>query len=72
VIKDPAVAAKQVVDMVVNGEITSRTGKQIKVRVDTLCVHGDEPTAISTARAARNALEAAGVNIVRLPDMKLG
>jgi UPF0271 protein len=72
VIKDPAVAAKQVVDMVVNGEITSRTGKQIKVRVDTLCVHGDEPTAISTARAARNALEAAGVNIVLLPDMKLG
>jgi len=72
VIKDPAVAARQGVDMVVKGELITRNGKLINVRVDTLCVHGDEPTAIYTARAARDAREAAGVDIVRLPDMKLG
>ncbi|HET7597856.1 MAG TPA: 5-oxoprolinase subunit PxpA [Burkholderiales bacterium] len=72
VIKDPQVAAKQVVDMVVNGVIVSRNGKRIEQRVDTLCVHGDEPTGVATARAARAALEAAGVQIVRLPDMNLG
>ena len=72
VIKDPQVAAKQVVDMVVNGFIISRNGKRIEQRVDTLCVHGDEPTGVATARAARQALEAAGVKIVRLPDMNLG
>lgn len=72
VIKDPAVAAKQVVDMVVNGQITSRNGKRIESRVDTLCVHGDERTGVAIARAARAALEAAGVKIVRLPEMKLG
>lgn len=72
VIKDPKVAAKQVVDMVVNGVIISRNGKRIEQRVDTLCVHGDEATGVATARAAREALEAAGVKIVTLPEMNLG
>ena len=72
VIKDPAVAAKHVVNMVVNGFIITRNGKRIEQRVDTLCVHGDEPTGVATARAARDALEAAGVEIVRLTEMKLG
>ena len=31
--------------MVLDGEIVSRTGKVLKVEVDTVCVHGDEPTA---------------------------
>jgi len=72
VIHDPAVAAQHVVRMVVDGEIISRNGKRIERRVDTLCVHGDEPTAITLARTVREALEAAGVKIVRLPEMKLG
>ncbi|MBI4193809.1 MAG: 5-oxoprolinase subunit PxpA [Betaproteobacteria bacterium] len=71
VIKDPEAAAKQVVNLVVNGVIISRNGKRIEQRVDTLCVHGDEPTGVATARMARNALEAAGVKIMRLPDMQL-
>lgn len=71
VIHDPAVAAQHVVRMVVDGEIISRNGKRIERRVDTLCVHGDEPTAITLARTVREALEAAGVKIVRLPEMKL-
>ena len=71
VIHDPEVAAKRVVHMVVNGEIISRNGKTIPRRVDTLCVHGDEPTAIGIARAVRAGLEAAGVKIVRLPEMAL-
>jgi UPF0271 protein len=57
--------------MVVDGAIVSRNGKRIERRVDTLCVHGDEPTAITLARTVREALEAAGVSIVRLPEMKL-
>ena len=69
VIKDPAVAAKRVVDMVRNGEIVSRNGKRIACRIDTLCVHGDEPTAVDVARAVRAGLEAAGVAIVPLTEM---
>lgn len=71
VIHDPAVAAKNVVRMVVDGEIISRNGKRIARRVDTLCVHGDEPTGVAIARAVRTGLEAAGVKIVPLPEMAL-
>lgn len=72
VIHDPAVATKNVVRMVVDGEIISRSGKRITQRVDTLCVHGDEPTAIALATAVRTGLEAAGVKIVPLTEMALG
>jgi UPF0271 protein len=72
VIHDPVVATQNVVRMVVDGEIISRNGKTISRRVDTLCVHGDEPTAIALARAVRAGLEAAGVKIVPLTEMALG
>ena len=70
VLKDPAAAVKQVVNQVVNGEIISRNGKVLQRRVDTLCVHGDEPTAVALARAVREGLEAAGVKVVPLTEMQ--
>jgi UPF0271 protein len=69
VIKDPAVVARQVVDMVVNNTITSRNGKKIVCKVHSLCVHGDELTGVDVARAAREALEKAGVKLVPLTEM---
>jgi len=71
VIKDPAVATQQVLDMVLNNTITSRNGKKIKCKVHTLCVHGDEPTGVATARAVREGLEKAGVKLVPLTKMSL-
>lgn len=71
VIKDPAVATAQVVRMVTEGEIISRNGKRVACRVDSLCVHGDEPTAIALANQVRQGLEAAGVEIVPLVQMQL-
>ena len=62
-------AASRVVDMVRNGEIVSRNGKRIPCKIDTLCVHGDEPTAIEVARAVRAGLESAGISIVPLTAM---
>jgi UPF0271 protein len=70
VIKDPVVAARRVVDMVVNNTITSRSGKKIPCKLHSLCVHGDEPTAVSLARSVREALESAGVQLVSLTDMQ--
>jgi UPF0271 protein len=72
VLKDPKTVQEQVVRMVLEGEIISRNGKRIKTQVESLCVHGDEPTAITTARAAREGLEAAGVKVVPLTEMDIG
>ena len=71
VIKDAAQATRQVVHMVTEGEIISRNGKRIKRRIDSLCVHGDEPTALALSAAVRAGLEAAGVKIVPLTEMAL-
>jgi len=56
----PELVKERVVNMVLNEEIVSRNGKPLKVRLDTLCVHGDEPSGVIVARAARQGLEAAG------------
>lgn len=71
VLKDPAAATRQVIEMVVNNTIVSRNGKKIPCKVHSLCVHGDEPTAVTVARAVRDGLEKAGVKLVPLTEMSL-
>jgi UPF0271 protein len=70
-LKDPKVAAEQAVRMVRDGEIVAMSGKRIKVKVHTLCVHGDEATGVAVARGIRQALEAADISVVPLTDMQL-
>lgn len=68
-IKEPEAAAKQTVHMALHGEVISRNGKAVKHPVDTMCLHGDEPTAIAVGQACRKALENAGVKVVPLTEM---
>jgi len=49
--------------------LTSRNGKRVEVQVETICVHGDEPTAVALARHVRRGLEAADCRVVTLPEM---
>ena len=62
-IEDPDEAARRMVDFVTSGEIESINGKRIPVAIDTICVHGDSPKAVSTASKVKKALEEAGVAI---------
>lgn len=71
VLTDPKVVAAQVQRIALHGEVVARSGKVIAQHVHALCVHGDEPTGVATANAARKALEQAGVAIVTLPEMNL-
>lgn len=70
--RDPARAAAQAVAMVVEGVIVTREGRRIPVEVDSLCLHGDEPTARAVGGAAVAALRAAGVVLRPLPEMPIG
>jgi UPF0271 protein len=38
-------------------------GGEVELRAQTLCLHGDGPHAAALARAARGALERAGVDV---------
>ena len=71
VFKDREVALKQVLRMVEHGEILARSGKIIQCRIDTICVHGDEPTSLAVARHVREGLEQAGIDVVPLTEMDL-
>lgn len=69
VIKDAGMACQNVVRMAQEQEIVSRGGKRIPRRIDTICVHGDEPTAVILARKVRMGLEEAGVQVVPLTEL---
>ncbi len=63
VIHDPDLAAARVVRMVLEGSVQSRHGTRLPIAADTICVHGDTPTAVVMAATVRRALEAAGVAV---------
>ncbi|MGC9398759.1 MAG: LamB/YcsF family protein [Anaerolineae bacterium] len=69
VIHDPAQAAARAVQMVTQGEIQTLGGVTIPLEIDTLCVHGDTPDAVSIAAELRQVLEAAGVTIAPLAEI---
>lgn len=71
VLKDPNAAAEQALRMVRDGEIIALSGKRIKVKLHTLCVHGDEATGVAVARGIRQTLEAADISVVPLTDVQL-
>jgi UPF0271 protein len=71
VIRDIDAAVAQSVRMVEAGEVVALSGKTIRVQVDTLCVHGDEPTGVVVATGVRRALEARGIAIVPIPELAL-
>ncbi len=63
VIHDPDQAAEHVLRMVDDQAVTSINGIKVPVRVETICVHGDNPQAVQLAATVRARLEAAGVSI---------
>ena len=60
-IKDPGQAVANVRRMVDEQAIYSTSGKRIPCQVDSICVHGDGPTAVTVSTAVRQGLEAAGI-----------
>ena len=65
-IRDPSIAGPRVAAMVQAGAILSECGRHLKTRIDTVCVHGDTPEAVSLARSVRASLENAGIAVCRL------
>jgi UPF0271 protein len=63
VLHDPVAIADRVVKMVQDGAVTTITGKVIKMKMDTVCIHGDTPGAVEIGRHVRAALKAAGIDV---------
>jgi 5-oxoprolinase (ATP-hydrolysing) subunit A len=61
---DPKEAAQRVLRMLREGKVRSVEGRDVAVRGETICVHGDTPGAVEFARELRSRLEQEGVKIV--------
>jgi UPF0271 protein len=60
---DPKEAAERVLRMLREGKVRSVEGRDVEVRGETICVHGDTPGAVEFARELRKQLEHDGVRI---------
>jgi UPF0271 protein len=55
-IEDEGEAAQQAVRMASSNEVLSIDQKLVKLQADTLCIHGDGPSALDFARKIRSLL----------------
>ncbi|HYY35640.1 MAG TPA: 5-oxoprolinase subunit PxpA [Candidatus Binatia bacterium] len=62
-LRDPKEAAERVLRMLREGKVRSVEGRDVDVRGETICVHGDTPGAVEFARELRSQLEREGVKI---------
>ncbi len=62
-LRDPNEAAERVLRMLREGKVRSVEGRDVDVRTETICVHGDTPGAVEFARELRSRLEREGVRI---------
>ena len=63
VLHDPEAITKRIVRLVTEGKIEAIDGSQIKVRAESICVHGDTAGAVQIASAVRESLESAGIAV---------
>jgi UPF0271 protein len=69
-IKDHDLAAQRVLKMATAGTVACIDGTEIHLSADTICVHGDNPSALALVKKIREVLAAAGVEI-KAPHMFL-
>ena len=63
VIHDPQKAARQALTIVKEGYVIAHEGTKVKVKPETLCVHGDTPSAIVIVQKIREELKKASIAV---------
>ncbi|MET3368738.1 UNVERIFIED_CONTAM: UPF0271 protein [Jeotgalibacillus campisalis] len=63
VLSDPADVAEHVLRMATEQAVRTIDGSILKIRAESICVHGDSPGAVAMATAVKSALSDAGVGV---------
>jgi UPF0271 protein len=63
VLHDDETAAQRIVKLVRQGSVTAIDGTEIELEADTICVHGDNPRALSLVKRIRDSLTDSGIEI---------
>lgn len=62
-ITDEELAIDRCIRMIKEGKVTAITGKDIDVKGDTLCVHGDGPKVLAFVKKIRDVFEREGITV---------
>ncbi len=65
-IHDHVVVAKRALKMALEGRVIAIDGTEIELQADTLCVHGDNPSAVQMVKRIREELKASGVEVTAM------
>ncbi len=65
--KDEAIA--RTVRMVLEGKVTAITGEEVQIDAHSICVHGDNPSAVEFVKNIRSVLESKGIAIAPIADI---
>jgi UPF0271 protein len=68
VIHDPEIVAKRGLKIALEGRVVASDGTEIELKVDTLCVHGDNPAAVEVVKRIRQELKEAGVAVTSMKN----
>ncbi len=67
-IEDENSAIERVIGMVKEGKVKAITGKEIRIRADSICVHGDSPKAVAFVKRIREGLRDAGIKVTPMKE----
>lgn len=65
VLHDPTEVGRRMEEMIRARAIITASGARLPARIDTICVHGDSPAAVTMAATLRAHLETAGITVTR-------
>lgn len=68
-IRDEQTAIDQVITMVKESKVTAVDGSIIDIEADTVCVHGDEPSALAFIKALRKRFDEENIVIERIGNL---
>ena len=69
-IEDEEEAVSRVIRMIKEGKVKAVTGKDIPIKADSVCVHGDGEKALKFVEKIREALIKEGIEIKPLSEMR--
>ncbi|EJZ20144.1 LamB/YcsF family protein (plasmid) [Rhizobium sp. Pop5] len=72
VIHDPDQVAERMLRLASEGRITANDGGDIELEAQTICVHGDTPTAVALAQRLREAFTGRGIRLAAFADVTDG
>ena len=68
VIEDHELVAQRALKMALEGKVIAMDGTEIDLKADTLCVHGDNPSAVQMVKRIRERLTASGVEVTAMKN----